>query len=271
MTDLDAERLRKHLHEMIAAGIIEEIEGPDGTTLYGLSDHRRRSTGVLMAATRWERRYRPDESAAVGAQDAEIFLRVALPLVRLAESMSGTCAMTMALDPAPGAPRSLTVWARLRRGRVVAHSAGPLRSVPSASARGSVDDWLDALLDGAVDRLQIKGRRELVVALIQGIRDQLPGRQAPPEYERRAAQGRRTQRAQTGGSRQRGRPAGARALELLEQLGEDGRAILRHMEDHPGDDPDAIARAVHLDPAEVDRHLERMAELGLIRPAPPAD
>lgn len=281
MTDLSEDSLGTRLRELIAAGIIEEIEGPDGTTLYGLTDPGRQTAGVLMSATRWERTHRPEESGPVGVSEADTFLRMPLPLVRLPESINGLCTMTMALDPVPGAPRSLTVWAQLRRGRVVVHSAQPLRRPPSASAHGSVDDWLDALLDGAVDRLQIRGRRELAVALIRGIGDRLPSREARREDERLPVQppGRPTPRTRTRGptparrraGRRHDRLAGTLALELLQEIGGDGTAILRHLDDHPADDSNEIACKLGIDIHEVNRHLDRLEETGLTRPVPPRE
>jgi hypothetical protein len=273
VTDPTPENRRKALKGMLDSGLVELDEGGDGEAHYDLSDFGRRGVAVIMDAVRMERRHRPDRIVPVGVGDGLTFFLMPLPLVRLPQSVNGTCTLTMELDRVPGAPRSASVWTRLREGRVVDHSEQPPRRPPSSFAGGSVDEWLDALLDGEPDRLRLGGRRELAAALIEAIHDQLP----TPKSGR--ASGEQAASALDGDPRptQFGealppvtRP-GMAVLDILQELGPNGLAILNHIDDRERASVEEIVGALDLEPDEVERTLRRMSELGALGVSPPGE
>ena len=89
---------------------------------------------------------------------------------------------------------------------------------------------------------------------------QPPGRPTPRTQPRGQTPARRR------AGHRHGRLAGSLALELLQEIGETRTAILRHLDDHPADDSNEIACKLGIDTHEVNRHLDRLEEMGLTRP-----
>ncbi len=80
--------LERRLGAMRMAGLVAPTDRSNNGTPYVITDWLRSGVGPLVAASRWERRNQPADTARIGRIDAEAALMLAVPLLRLPESIS---------------------------------------------------------------------------------------------------------------------------------------------------------------------------------------
>jgi DNA-binding HxlR family transcriptional regulator len=173
--DLPRRLLREKLARMLATGLLiaPGAAEDDQNAAYAPTDCLRRGLAPLLAAARHEARNPVDgKTIPPTPLDVEGAFRLALPLLRLREGTSGSCALAVALDPEVAA-EPCGVTARFEEGRVAAIEPG-LDPAADARAAGSALDWLDTVIDAPM-RVRREGDRALAAQILTGLRKTLFG------------------------------------------------------------------------------------------------
>lgn len=163
--------LERRLAAMRLAGQVERRDGRGRGAPYGPSEWLRHAVAPLAAAARWEHSQRVEGAAAVAPRDIEAVFLLTLPGLQLAGAHSGACRMVVEFGDG-GERRLAGVLAGVERGRV-AFCSTKLEGQPSASATGPTGVWLDALIEGRGDRLELGGDQALARALFEAFRSYL--------------------------------------------------------------------------------------------------
>lgn len=159
--------LERRLGAMRLAGQINAIPGRNRGTPYGVSDWLRQAIAPLAAATSWERRHLREQTAPITPIDAEAALLLAVPMVHLDPSLTGTCRLAIEVRAADE-PRLAGALVDVRAGQVVS-CVSRLSGEASGWASGTGGDWLHALIAGDTDQLEIGGDCDLAVSLLEGL------------------------------------------------------------------------------------------------------
>lgn len=162
-----------NLETMCQVGLLESLPRDAHEPSYVVTEWLRLGIGPIVAASRWERRNLPEQTATIGQADAETALMLTMPLVRLPIKTTGRCRLTVELsEESEEEPGSVTVDAE--NGAVV--SCVPGGSGADASATGAPTEWFRAAIEADPDHLRVRGNRRLARALLESIYDVLFGR-----------------------------------------------------------------------------------------------
>jgi DNA-binding HxlR family transcriptional regulator len=170
--------LQETLDAMVEAGMVVPRKAREGRERHRLSPWAARGVGILAAIARWEARHEPPGHASIEVADAVVAFLATLPLVGLREEASGLVTFTVDSEREDGsAPRFGSVWAKVRKGRVVATGEGVPAERPAGWATGTFDAWLSACLDGRRRGVRRSGSSaggiELVDAVVEDIHRKL--------------------------------------------------------------------------------------------------
>jgi DNA-binding HxlR family transcriptional regulator len=169
--------IERRLGAMRLARQIEVCSGDGRGTPYAVTDWLRLGIAPLTAAARWERRYLPETTAAIGRLDAEAAFLLALPLLRLPAGTSGAC--RIAVDIPNGKKRRLAgVMVEVEKGKIASCSTR-LDGHPEAWLLGSPAAWLAAVIEHDTDRLAFGGDGQLGRVLVEGLHATLFGTKVP--------------------------------------------------------------------------------------------
>lgn len=164
--------LERRLSAMRAARQLEpRPNGDRGAKPYGVTEWTRQAVAPITAAGRCECRYLARTADSFTRLDIEAAFLLAVPLVDLDVTRSGSCLLAVNTGPGPSdqppADRLAGVHVEVERGTITACSSR-LEYDPSTWALGSTSAWVDAILDGRTDRLRIGGDQvKLVDELIE--------------------------------------------------------------------------------------------------------
>lgn len=159
--------LERRLRAMRLAGQIQVQSSNGHGNPYSATRWLRQGVAPLAAATRWERRHRPQSTNPIGRLDIEAAFLLALPIVCAGEDLTGTC--RMAAEISSGGERRLAgVIASVRDGAVASCST-KLNGSPEAWALGSPNSWLDAVIDGDSAALEMGGNYGLAQGLLDAL------------------------------------------------------------------------------------------------------
>ncbi|MET0557987.1 MAG: winged helix-turn-helix domain-containing protein [Solirubrobacterales bacterium] len=156
------------LGPMLEAGLVEQVPGSEPAARYGASPLLRRAIGPLAVAARWERRRGFDETNSISRLDVESAFLLTTPLVRLSSRLGGTCRVTVDVGDAVAGGRHVGALITVERGGVTSCVAPPSGHAQSW-ASGSAKRWLDAVIDGETEGLQVGGNERLAGALLDGL------------------------------------------------------------------------------------------------------
>lgn len=161
---------RQALTSTQRSGLVEVRTGPDGDSLYALTDWGRRAVAPLARASRCERFHLPAASAAATPADFETALLLAIPLTALPADAAGWCQLRVAVGRQLGIGASVTV--KVKGGRIV-EAGSRLEMRPREWAAGSERCWFEAISRGDPGRLQIGGGEGLAESLVRGLHEAL--------------------------------------------------------------------------------------------------
>lgn len=162
-------QLAETLDTMREAGMVMVRKERNGRARYRLTPWAARAIGILAAISRWEQEFGPPGSAAIEVDDAIVAILATLPLVRLDEEVAGVCTFAAEAERDQQLERRLgTVWARVRRGRVVDLGEGAPPGEAVGWAGGPFSAWLAAALDGRA-ALRCDGRTPAGIKLVSGV------------------------------------------------------------------------------------------------------
>jgi DNA-binding HxlR family transcriptional regulator len=159
--------LERRLAAMRFAGLLEPAPGNGGGRPYAITDWLRHAMAPLLVAMRCERQHMADQTAPLTRIDFETILLLALPLVALPEDAAGISQLTV--HGGDGSDwRSAGVRLSLRGGRLLSCTS---KLEPDAESwiRGSASGWLDALVEGRSDQLDVCGDRCVTLDLVDNL------------------------------------------------------------------------------------------------------
>jgi hypothetical protein len=172
-------RKLKEDFDMLCASGLAEL-GKDGR--HSLSRWGVQAIGVIAEVARWEQACIPEKAAPIEPADAIVAMLAALPILRLPEHLSGLCTLSAEREAGDdGSPRSATVWAKVRRGRVVKVDEDKPPGPADAWISGPFSAWLSAVLDGRLRALNCDGKdghREFAKAIVIELHAELSGYRA---------------------------------------------------------------------------------------------
>jgi len=163
---LDRRRLQRHLVAMRGIGMIEAL-GEGEATIYDTTEWLQLGIAPLIASARLERKRHLEGANPVDGFDVEAGFRMALAVSALPEELSGVCHLRLNLDE-DREDRYSGVTAEVIRGRIVSAVPG-FHGSPDASAAGTLDGWLDTVIDPGAKAVRTSGDEWLTGALIGAI------------------------------------------------------------------------------------------------------
>lgn len=177
IADLSYPALERRLSALRAARQVElRPDGGRGAKPYAVTEWTRQAVGPLVAAGRCECEHLAELTEPLTRIDIEAAFMLAVPLVDLTINYGGSC--LLAVDTGSGSEgesrdRLAGVNVEIEDG-AVASCVCRLEQEPSTWALGTVDSWLDAILEGRLDRLRMGGKNpRLATALIEGMHSSL--------------------------------------------------------------------------------------------------
>ena len=162
--------LERRLAAMRLTGLVEACPGDGRGMPYGVTAWLRKGAAPLAAATRWERRNLPTETAPITPLDVETAFLLTVPGLQPPGGLSGSC--RLAVEVSNGRKRRLAgVVAKVVAGGGVSSCTTSLERDADGWALGSAAAWLNAVIDGDVDRLELGGDYRLARALLECLKE----------------------------------------------------------------------------------------------------
>lgn len=152
--------LERRLSAMRAARLVEPSEdGSRGSKPYGVTEWARQAVGPLVAAGRCECEHLADSTEPLTRLDIEAGFLLAVPLVDLQVTRGGSCLLAVDTGGSGGesTDRLAGVHVQIEEGAVVS-CVSRLERTPRTWALGTVDAWVNAILEGELARLRIGGQ-----------------------------------------------------------------------------------------------------------------
>jgi DNA-binding HxlR family transcriptional regulator len=164
--------LERRLARMRSTGQIQPVQAGGRGTPYVVTDWLRCSIAPLCAAARCERRHLEHRSAPVTSVEVEAAFMLSMPLVSLPETANGACMLavqTEAGQPDGNGGNIAGVTIEVERGKVVS-CAARVQQGPPTWALGSVETWMNVVIDGCLESLRFGGARpQLALDLANGM------------------------------------------------------------------------------------------------------
>lgn len=173
ISELSYPALERRLSAMRAARQVElRTDGGRGAKPYAVTEWTRQAVGPLVAAGRCECEHLSEVTEPLTRIDVEAAFLLAVPLVDLTINYSGSCLLavdTGSVNEGESRDRLAGVYIEIEEGSV-ASCVSMLEQEPRTWALGTVSSWVDAILEGRLERLRMGGADpKLVTALIEGI------------------------------------------------------------------------------------------------------
>jgi DNA-binding HxlR family transcriptional regulator len=152
--------LERRLSAMRAARLVEpRPDGWRGAKPYAVTEWARQAIAPLVAAGRCECEHLADSTEPLTRLDIEAGFLLAVPLVDLDVTSSGSCLLgvdTGADKAMESIDRLAGVYVLIEDG-AVSSCVSRLEQDPHTWVLGTVDAWVDAILEGRFDRLRVGG------------------------------------------------------------------------------------------------------------------
>jgi DNA-binding HxlR family transcriptional regulator len=173
IAELSYPSLERRLSAMRAARQVEaRPNGGRGAKPYAVTDWTRQAVAPLVAAGRCECAYLAEVTEPLTRIDIEAAFLLSVPLVDLQVNRSGSCLLAVDTGTTQGgkpASRVAGVHVEVREGAVVS-CVSRLQQQPSTWALGTVEGWVDAILNGSQGQLRLGGKDpELARSTIAGL------------------------------------------------------------------------------------------------------
>jgi len=174
--DISYPALERRLSKLRSTNLVTAIESTGKGKPYAVSDWLCHAIAPLAVAGRWERSYMADNVAPISHVEVEASFLLTLRLVELSHSTTGACALAVltSAGDAGGEERQVAgVTLGVREGEIVSCSSDTA-SDPPTWALGTSDAWLEAVVDGRLDALRVRGAKpDLPMNIVQDIHDLL--------------------------------------------------------------------------------------------------
>ncbi len=159
--------LERRLAAMRLAGFVIPVQGNGGGTPYAIADWLRQGMAPLLAAVRCERRHMAEETAPLTRIDVETILLLALPLIAFDPDADGVSQLAV-YGGDESDWRSAGVRLSVQAGQLVSCTS-KLEPNPESWIRGSAMAWLDALVEGGSDQLEVCGDCAITIDVVDGL------------------------------------------------------------------------------------------------------
>ena len=160
--------LDRRLGAMRLVDLVEAHPGEGRGTPYRATEWLRRAVTPLAAATTWERKYLPGETARIGRLDIEAAFLLAVPLIELPPQMRGRMRLAVEVQGGP-TPTLAGATLTVESGAVTACSVR-LEGQADARVFGSAMAWLRQVNGAPGIHLELGGNQELGRAVVEALR-----------------------------------------------------------------------------------------------------
>lgn len=164
--------LERRLGAMRLVGQIDVCPGQHRGTPYAATDWLRQGIAPLLAASRWERDYAPDEAAPLGRIDFEAAFLLAAPLLDLPDELAGRCRLAVVSRNGDGEPSVAGAMLGVGEGRVVSCSSR-LQGEADAWVAGGPTAWIPAVVEHQTEQLEFGGDCDLATAVVDELHGSL--------------------------------------------------------------------------------------------------
>jgi len=165
---LTSHQVKRLLKNLTDAGFAER-EGEN----FAITERGRLAIGELAASARFERRHLGDDAVPITPADGANALRGTLPLIGLPEHPGGICEFVVKEKDGENGAAVAMAWVEIRDGRVVATGYGAPPQAATSWAQGTIDQWLEAVIDHRPRALQAAGRSDLSKPILDDLHAQL--------------------------------------------------------------------------------------------------
>jgi DNA-binding HxlR family transcriptional regulator len=176
ISDLSYPSLERRLSAMRAARQVEVLPNGERAKPYAVTEWTRQAVAPLVAAGRCECLHLPEETEPLTRIDIEATFLLAVPLIDLEITRSGTCllAVDTGAKRGKGPKRRIAgVHVEVEGGRITS-CVSRLEQNPRAWAVGTICPWVDSILDGDQNGLRIGGEdHALARAVVAGLHTSL--------------------------------------------------------------------------------------------------
>jgi len=159
--DLSFHQVSRRAGLFVIGGFVEETAVASRRRNFTLTEKARRAMGLIAGIGRWRRRHVvPKGTSGLTSGEVAGLLRAILPLALLPEQL-GKC-LEMRIFPRGGSGADEeTVWAQVGPDGILT-ACPPPSGAADILARGQVDAWVDAVLDGPRKDLTARGDAQLL-------------------------------------------------------------------------------------------------------------
>lgn len=167
ISEVNYPSLERRLTAMRQWSLVEVHKREGRMTPYRVTDWLRRAVAPVTAAMTWERTYAAARTSQVESLDVRAMLRLAIPLMDLAEDVSGKC--RLAVEAHDGASPAFTgVLACVDDGEATSSLTGE-EGEDEAWVSGKPLAWVRQLDGGFLDELQLGGNRDLALSILAAL------------------------------------------------------------------------------------------------------
>jgi DNA-binding HxlR family transcriptional regulator len=159
--------LERRLGAMRLVGCVTAVQGNGGGTPYTVTEWLRQGMAPLLAAVRCERRHMAEETAPLTRIDVETILLLIVPLAAFEPHADGVAQLAV-FGGGESDGRSAGIRLTVRDG-LLTHCTSKLEPSSESWIRGSAGEWLDALVEGRTDQLEVRGDRALTPDFVNGL------------------------------------------------------------------------------------------------------
>jgi DNA-binding HxlR family transcriptional regulator len=144
------------------AGLLCEWQGPGRRRCYALTEKTRNTMGLIVGIARWRHHHVvAEDEEGMTAQEMGTALKTALPLVQVKGHNGKSMKLCVLGEEEPAGSEGELVWAEVEADGSL-HSCSPPAESEDAWARGKVEKWIPAILDGNFRKVLIGGEERLI-------------------------------------------------------------------------------------------------------------
>lgn len=170
--ELNYPALKRRLTKLRSTGLAVPVE-TEGGPGFEASEWLRRAVVPLTLAGRWERRHQVG-GQSISAMEIEAVFLLAVPLVRLPAKVAGVCALAVLISHEGNSKRNVAgVVIEVKAGEIVSRETDVTGDQPTWTL-GTIEVWLDALVDGRLPALGASGAKpSLAKAIVRSLHNDI--------------------------------------------------------------------------------------------------
>jgi DNA-binding HxlR family transcriptional regulator len=155
------------------AGLLCEWQGPGRRRCYALTEKTQKTMGLIVGVARWRHHHVvAEDEEGMTAEEMATALKTALPLVRVEGHRGKSMKLGVLREDKPAGSEGEIVWTEVEEDGSL-HSCSPPRESEDAWARGKVEKWIPAILDGNYRKVLIGGEEQLVNEVLEKLHEVL--------------------------------------------------------------------------------------------------